>query len=540
MTKFFIVFIILLCPVVIIAQQDSMISTPTIWLKAESVNDSLQIWTDLSGNGYDVQLPAQGMFSDSRMNFNSCLSIDSLQNALHINYQTKTTAEVTVFAIYKASASKDAFGLWTIQMDSASGISLSTQTVKDVRGEITEYSDTTEAVSLINMFKNKWINRPVDTLFSGINILGNDTLPFKGDFAEFIYYDNSLSYRELARVYTYLAIKYGISIYRMNYINSSDEIIWDFEDNSEFSNEVAGLGCDTILGINQKQSSAMGGDAALTVYTGELKDMNIENTGIIAHKDFLIWSDNGLNLGFETNDTLGEDFHNNVSARKWIMTRSGSTAGNINTNIIINAPGLNDSVFLTLLINREKDFSFPVYNTEVFYPDNIDTLGNYYFSNIYWDTDSSGSDAFAFQYFNPADLNMAESNHNQSGNENNSDNEESGILMYDDNGINNPAGDTNTAPSDNNEGIASDANTGISSFNIYPNPSLGEFSIDAILENTSGLQLTITDANAKVVQLIKLDGSSIYSTKVNIPVKGCYLIKAETSKESKTVKVIVQ
>jgi len=66
MAKFLGVIFFLVASFSIFAQSGSTILQPTIWLKAESINDSLQLWSDMSGNGYNLSLPAQEMFSESK------------------------------------------------------------------------------------------------------------------------------------------------------------------------------------------------------------------------------------------------------------------------------------------------------------------------------------------------------------------------------------------------------------------------------------------------------------------------------------------
>jgi hypothetical protein len=81
----------------------------------------------------------------------------------------------------------------------------------------------------------------------------------------------------------------------------------------------------------------------------------------------------------------------------------------------------------------------------------------------------------------------------------------------------------------------------MASFNVYPNPSQGEFTVE--IENTQATDLTIT--------LTDVRGSVIYTNTVskvinhqetidrNLP-KGIYLLSVNTGKDVKVQRVVIQ
>jgi hypothetical protein len=333
-------------------------------------------------------------------------------------------------------------------------------------------------------------------------VVGSDSIPFSGKFAEFMYYDTTLSYVNRSKIHTYLGLKYGIGIDRMHYVNAAGEKIWNYKDNAEYKNQVAGLGADSLLGINQKQSCAMGGESILTIYTGNLEELNSDNSAIINEGDFLIWGDNGKEITSYIPDTLDPNFISGVSERKWLMVRSGNTAMNINTNIKLYFPEISGDTILNLLINPDTNFNFPYSTTTIHPADSVDSLGYHYFYNIQWDMDSSGTDAFAFQYEIPVHVN----------NRNHEENPE------DDQG-------------DENQ---------ITSIDVFPNPSNGEYTIDAKLKEVSDLKLSIQDESGKIIRQELYSGSDDYTINGFIDGKGCYLMLIESKEQKESVKLIVQ
>jgi len=429
----------------------------TIWYNAESYNDILHCFVDLSGN------QNHGFYLDSitddtlLINYNKSLKITEMSQGVQINYKIKNSCELTMFCVFLAEASKDSYGLWKLQLDSTKMISMGTQKIVDLSSKTIRYTDTTVNVSLINLFRRKYSNELIDTTVSGFSLFQCDSIPYSGRFAEFIFFDYPLSAEELSKTYTYLALKYGISLFDLNYVNSAGEVLWDYKENSDFDNNIAGIGKDSILNINQKQSNPNDGKSNLIISAGNLCDNNINNITELNNKDFLLWGDNGLNFIISEPDTA--DFNNMpyVSEKKWKMCRSGNTSNEISTNLKVFAPGLMDSTILLLVINREGNFDFPLNTTEVIYPVDFDTLGNYYFNNVYWDTDSSGFDAFAFQNLSVSDLFDEDSNEysNNNGNGNNQEQTSQDLVVGMDLG-NNPTNDHSNFDDADNHQISGD------------------------------------------------------------------------------------
>ncbi|MCE7044537.1 T9SS type A sorting domain-containing protein [Dyadobacter sp. CY312] len=125
---------------------------------------------------------------------------------------------------------------------------------------------------------------------------------FNGDIAEVVLYHNTtggdMLDTDLARIHSYLALKYGITLDQtvaQNYVNSSGAVVWDaVTTNTGYNNHIAGIGKDDLGSLNQKQSRSVNSGNQVLISTTGLQNTNATNTGVVANGQFLIWGDNGL------------------------------------------------------------------------------------------------------------------------------------------------------------------------------------------------------------------------------------------------------
>lgn len=479
--------------------QDKNFSTPRIWLRADSMGNG-NVWKDFSGHGYHAH-GMQGQMNSGMglYNYQSCLLFDSVSHPLWVDYTAKRKSPMIAFAVYKPTNSDDEAGIWSLRLDSAGQVKLTSQKL-GYFGRDNLYNDSTSTEPVLNLLKMSWKGKDIDTNVSRLYLAGTDSLDFRGKFAEFMFFDSTLKQNEILRIHTYLAIKYGINIEELNYVNSVDSVLWNCATDSLYSHNIAGIGKDSLLLIDQKQSCGHGGEANLSIAAGWHCETNAINQMNIDEMDYLIWGDNGNKLTtFSPGDSL--------SQCKWLMKRSGSSASGISTQLILHAPEISEEWTLNLVISRETDFMFPMNMVEIAFADSVDSLGNYYFSGINWDVDHSGSDAFTFQLTDTATVNMRSQ-----------------------------TAQTNGSSNSNQSGLIAD----ISSIDVYPNPTKGEFMIDVKLSHSGKVLVSIQDEGGKIVSRTQYDGSAYYSIKGTLTAKGCYLIKAETDSGSKTTKLIVQ
>ena len=122
--------------------------------------------------------------------------------------------------------------------------------------------------------------------------------PFKGNVQEIIVLSGEqgteLPYRDLQRINSYLALKYGIGLENGNYVNSGERVIWDRTTNSGYNRNIFGLGRDDNSGLLVKQATSYGVPSLLTAYVGDLATLNSQNTSTLLNNNvFVLFGSNG-------------------------------------------------------------------------------------------------------------------------------------------------------------------------------------------------------------------------------------------------------
>ena len=124
----------------------------------------------------------------------------------------------------------------------------------------------------------------------------SDTQAFEGDLAELIIYSYYPTAADRQQIYSYLALKYGITLDQTtptDYLASDGTTkMWnkDATGASTYNNDIAGIGKDTLAGLNQTQSRSTEIDSLLTVSSPS----DLENL------EFMTWgNNNALGLSAE-------------------------------------------------------------------------------------------------------------------------------------------------------------------------------------------------------------------------------------------------
>jgi hypothetical protein len=507
-------------------QNSQCFLNPTIWLRADKPGVINNQWQDVSGNGYHATVQDNLALPDTALfNFNRCFNFDSSSHKLNIDFQAKESAKLIVFAVYKPGSSQPEKGIWNLALDSNIQVRLTTQRLKNVYMVI-KYADSTSTIPIINLLNQNWQNKHVDSITKGLVIAGTDSLDFTGKFAEFMLYDTTLSGNDIYKVHTYLAIKYGVSIKDMNYVLSDDAILWNYEDNILYEKDIAAIGMDSVLQINQKQSAGNGGESPLKIAAGSLKNTNKENTTQIAEGDFLIWGNNGKSLSDINTDTLLVNQIDSMSKSVWLMKTAGTTYQNISTQVVLNASEIVGVTDVKLVINRYGDTEFPLSSSIVVTPDSVDsTTMNYYFDDIYWDTDNSGSDVFGFKIIAPQLITKNNIVSNDS---------------VEDNTQNDSGSTTDNATNTNTDNTSGNTTNAIIDCSMFPNPTARDYTISLKVSSIQPLSVSIQDGNGKIIETFERQGSMEYTLQGLINETGCYFVTVRTGEESKTYKLLVQ
>lgn len=507
------------------SQNNKGFRNPVIWLRADSAGATSNQWKDVSSNHYDAIVKNNQVLPDSGLfNFNKCFVFDSTSNPLSVSYRPKKDAKMLVFAVYKPSSQQQEEGIWALGLDSSIQVKLTTQRLKNVYKFI-KYDSSTSTLPTINLLHQNWRDKHIDTTQNALFIGGTDSLNFTGKFAEFMLYDSTLSDNNILKVHTYLGIKYGVSIRDKNYIDSNDSIIWNTIKDTLYQTDIAGIGKDSLLHINQKQSAGNGGDSQLKIAAGYLRNTNEANTSQIAEHNFIIWGNNGQNIADVNQDTTNKINVPSLSRSIWKMKTSGTTAGNISTQVVLNASAIYGAINANLVINKGGDATFPIATSVVVPPDSVDAEMNYYYSNIKWDTTNTGAGVFGFQVI-------------KSVNSNNRMNDTTNTAG---NGTTTTTATASTATGSNvSQDNNADNGAAIIDCSMFPNPTINAYTITIKLGQQLPVKVTIQTETGKKIEILERSGSSEYTLKGYLKDKGCYLVTVDSGKESKTYKLVVE
>ena len=491
---------------------------PDVWLRADSSELNATCWRDVSGHYYNGFLPGDSMpTSYTRMNFNKsyCFPEEEYLTIPGFQFNRKT---LTVIIVYQGEDTLNEQALWSVALDSSSSIGLTSRRILSESGEI-KYSDTNKTGGIINSLKQSWKQVSSNTFVGDVNIGFDDTLSYRGKIAEFILFNNDVPDTVLIQYMSYLAVKYGITLYQTDYLNSEKIKVWDYATHPEYSHYIAGLGRDSVLGLDQKQSLAL--EERMVMGVGSFAPTNEENVSIINEGDFMVW---GCDSGAlrKNKELFMEDGTELTVYGNCLMQVTGQSAHNQAAFMQMNTTGWDgDSSRYYLMIDRSGSGNYPLSATEFYAPDYVDTNGILYFSGIHWDSDLSGTDVFCFAYIETDSL-IVERN-----------------LVAGGNGT---AGSLANQPGKEGKGELENATEQSSgnSYSLYPNPNKGDFTLTVHYVKAADVTVKILTSEGKILRVMEGKEQQDYEFEGHVSVKGHYLIEVQSTVETKSFKMIVQ
>ena len=345
----------------------------TLWLRADQgANDDgngfVDAWTDASGNGNDGEqvTVASRPGIDGLLNFNRALSFDGSNDFIRIpttRQQSFPTGNQnrTVFTVQlpNSAATRTIFDYGNDVASQNQSFRVEASGVIRYIGFANDFATPVNAYTLdkpfIGMYDHNGSTPTIQTdgflrVTSGTRTY-NTTLAdearigsrfsageyFQGPVGEIVLYNRQLSAAEQRQVYSYLALKYGITLNvpaalaAHHYIASDGAtVMWDAVNNFDYRFDIAGIGKDECTGLNQKQSRSVNNDAndvILTMALGNLVEASNEtNTNEFTNDlAFLSWGNNDLATTFTAALPMG--LPNDVSVRTpriWRVTKSSA------------------------------------------------------------------------------------------------------------------------------------------------------------------------------------------------------------------------
>lgn len=379
------------------AQGPDSSSLPAVWLRADKGEITSMLWSDHSGHKrHATALNGEGPVKDALFNYNPALSFDGINDYLKIPFSVEGLDELTIMAIFR-SADTTEKGVWGAERGLARNILLTTHRAAGPDSTVDAIGNN-GGFAVLNTVVQNW-NKALTTSDSAYLALGSagkqkDFQPFKGILAELLVFDKRLDLLEQLKYETYLALKYGIPLQDRNYVSTANKVVWAAGPNKKFAWRIAGLGKDSSLLLDQKQSRSAFDTAGLfTVSVGKLAPTNAENKAILPNGNFLVWGDNNeaLTTAAAPGDSLA------LLERKWLMSASGSEAPGLKTSIRLDLKQLPPHPKgYWLVIDRSAQSEFSIDNLSYVLADSVSADSIAVYENVSWDSDRSGRDVFSF------------------------------------------------------------------------------------------------------------------------------------------------
>lgn len=191
-------------------------------------------------------------------------------------------------------------------------------------------------------------------------VLTNTLEHLNGQISEVIAYNTDLTDTQKMQVYSYLGIKYGITLDNTgggvggDYLSSSGTTIWDASSNAAYHHEVVGIGRDDRSGLAQKQSKPFSNNTGIFMAT--LASSNATNTGTISNDESFVM------MGHNSGGLRGQQADVPVGIvvaldRKWKVVNTNFTESFSFETIWDTSLGSFDINHVRLLVDDDGDFS---------------------------------------------------------------------------------------------------------------------------------------------------------------------------------------
>lgn len=306
-----------------------------LWLRAD-IEATTSLWQDQSGNDKDATATTTPVLNSNTVNFNPSFSFNGSNQFMQITNGILGNNSYTDMWVYIVSsvntiqnssifreeiANTERFGSHLPWGDNNAYFDLGEPDANSGRIQ-SAWGGTIDKFHLWNFNQSNTSSNPsgnnkamyrdglrIASASSNDNsILGNNsnfyigtdnTNYFDGDIAEIIVFADIPSNTEQQSLQSYLAIKYGVTlddtdntaITEGTYLLSNGTTkVWDYDSNSTYHNDVAGIGRDDTRDFEQKQSKSINSGTIVTMGLGTIANDNNSNANSFTEdKDFLMW-----------------------------------------------------------------------------------------------------------------------------------------------------------------------------------------------------------------------------------------------------------
>lgn len=209
--------------------------------------------------------------------------------------------DYTMIVVYKPILSEES-SLWLITFGDSIMRGLTTERIISDSISI-RYAEQTDARPSINTLRQ---SSPDSTMPYVRLVVERDSML---KIAEILYFTERLDNAALRKVQSQLAVRYGITLGAVAYLDGAGHHIWDYVDNGLYHHRVTGVGIDTLTGLHQMRSRSEMDGAVLTIAADSLDQGS-----------FLMVGDNDAPLAFEQDGSI------EILRRNW-KVQSTNTEG---------------------------------------------------------------------------------------------------------------------------------------------------------------------------------------------------------------------
>lgn len=489
---------------------------PRIWINLTHSDSIRAEWVTNSGT-LDIipfEQSLDQLISLRFLNFNPARPI--LSGGIGLQMPTELS-KMTIIAVYQSEDNYLEKAIWSLYDKNFPSLILTTARAADlIRFRYFNAEPQRVGVPRISTFSQYLKEDSQKSMYQTL-VLGAKpqavnlpVIDFRGVIPEIMIYDRVLNATERTCAESYLALKYGITLYQngpSRYLNSKGEVIWDGYKNTPAFFNIAGVGRDDGSGLFQKQSSSSYQPSLLAIGLKKIAASNQENDGSIPDNHFLIWGDNGAGLEF----IEGNDGQTATLKRRWIMSGFGRQSNTLSTAISFDFAATRqpeDSLSLFwLVIDRSGTGNYSRSSLDLIQADMVTDDGKAVFKNVFWDIDGSGKDAFTFSKSVK---------------------------------IPPPSWEFKQVPE---EGPRDDKlKDNFENLLLYPNPVSKDhfFNLEIGLNKRMPVQINTYDGQGRLIQNRLLEGSSYYFYSAQINVPGMYNVILKSEGVQKTLQLVVE
>lgn len=235
----------------------------------------------------------------------------------------------TMIVVYKPVRETTA-QVWSLNYGGMATQSLTTTQIISDSSAI-DYADGTPLYPVINTLKQgapSWITP------NNVLLVGDSSLMV----SEILYYDHHLTANSIRRIQSALAVRYGITLGPVDYLDSHGKKTWLFEtEQGLYHHRIAGLANDTAFCLRQLESRSEMAGSVLTMRADTLSP-----------DGYILIGDNDADLVFE--DTVTEDYgHFEILSREWLIQAKSVDSTKLSLTFdITDFPTESDSLVLIL------------------------------------------------------------------------------------------------------------------------------------------------------------------------------------------------